>query len=84
MRPMLCLLEGVPEFSDLKSEISNLKLEAEGVSRQLRAWADSLQNTNIRGQRYLDEKARRLDKARYDRREFLEELEQIRRSARDG
>jgi four helix bundle protein len=41
---MPCLLERLPMFSDLKPEISNLKSLAEGISRQLRAWADSLQN----------------------------------------
>lgn len=29
VRSMLCLIEGIPEFADLKSEISNLELEAE-------------------------------------------------------
>jgi hypothetical protein len=37
----------------LKSQISNLKLKAEGVSRQGHAWADHLQNTSISGQRHL-------------------------------
>lgn len=60
---MLCLIEGIPEFADLKSEISNLKLEAESISRQLRGWADKLQNTGIKGQRYLDEKVRRREKS---------------------
>ncbi|HEX5482363.1 MAG TPA: four helix bundle protein [Terriglobia bacterium] len=81
VRSMLCLLEGISEFSNLKSEISNLKLEAERVSRQLRVWADSLQNTNIKGQRYLDDKVRNREKALRDRQEFLRELEQIRRGA---
>jgi hypothetical protein len=75
---MLCLLEGLPGFSDLKSEISNLKSLAEGISRQLRAWADSLQNSEIKGQRYLTEKTRHFEKAARDRREFLEQLRQIR------
>jgi hypothetical protein len=78
VRSMLCLLEGIPEFSNLKSEISNLKWEADGVSRQLRAWADSLQNTNIKGKRYLDEKARKRENARRGREEFLKDLERIR------
>lgn len=81
VRSMLCLIEGIPEFAHLKSEISNLKLEAEGTSRQLRAWADKLQNTEVRGQRYLDDKARRRDKAVHDRQAFLAEREQIRRRA---
>ena len=52
VRSMLCLLEGLSGFENLKFEISNLKSRAEVVSRQLRAWADSLQNSEIRGQRY--------------------------------
>jgi hypothetical protein len=75
---MLCLLEGIPGFADLKSEISDLKSVAEGISRQLRAWADSLQSSQIKGQRYLTEKTRQAEKAARDRKEFLEKLRQIR------
>jgi four helix bundle protein len=53
VRSMLCLLERLSRFQDLKLEISDLKEKAEGVSRQLRAWANSLQNSDIKGQRYL-------------------------------
>ncbi|HEV2176539.1 MAG TPA: four helix bundle protein [Terriglobia bacterium] len=77
VRSMLCLIEGIPEFADLKSQISNLKLEAESISRQLRAWSDSLQNSKITGQRYLTEKTRRNSVAKRDRDDFLAELEQI-------
>ena len=75
---MLCLLERLPGFSNLKFEISNLKSRAEVVSRQLRAWADSLQNSEIRGQRYLTEKSKIELKKPREREEFLKELEQIR------
>ena len=78
VRSMLCLLEGIPGFADLKSEISNFKSLAEGISRQLRAWADSLQSSKITGQRYLTEKTRQAEKAARDRKEFLEKLRQIR------
>jgi len=77
-RSMYCLLERLPEFGDFKFEISDLKLKAESISRQLRAWADSLQNTDIRGTRYLNDKSRRVDEQRREREEFLTELEQIR------
>jgi four helix bundle protein len=78
VRSMLCLLEGIPGFADLKSEISDLKSLAESISRQLRAWADSLQNSKITGQRYLTDKARQAEKAVRERKEFLEKLQQIR------
>ena len=50
-----------PALANFKSEISNLKSRAESCSRQLRAWADSLQNSPIKGPRYLTEKAREQD-----------------------
>jgi len=77
-RSMYCLIERLPEFSDFKFEISDLKSKAESISRQLRAWADSLQNTEIRGTRYLTDQSRRIDKQRQEREEFLAELEEIR------
>ena len=75
---MLCLLERITAFADLKSEISDLKSMAESISRQLRGWADSLQNSEIKGQRYLTEKSRQAERASHDRERFLEELRQIR------
>ncbi|MGD0225071.1 MAG: four helix bundle protein [Terriglobia bacterium] len=78
VRSMLCLLEILPNFSNLKSEISNLKSQAESISRQLRGWADSLQESPITGQRYLTEKSRRASHARQDRESFLKELALIR------
>ena len=77
-RSMLCLLERLPGINDLRSEISNLKSKAEDISRQLRAWADSLQNSDIRGQRYLTDKTKRLSKEAREREEFLKELAAIR------
>ncbi|GDY22445.1 hypothetical protein LBMAG56_37920 [Verrucomicrobiota bacterium] len=42
----------------LKEQISTLKSVAESCSRQLRAWADSLQNSDIKGQRHLNDRVR--------------------------
>jgi four helix bundle protein len=77
VRSMLCLLERLPAFANLKFQISNFKLEAENISRQLRAWADSRQNSEIKGQRYLTDKTRRVAKARSEREEFLAELRRV-------
>ncbi|MDQ1589811.1 MAG: hypothetical protein QOG71_438 [Pyrinomonadaceae bacterium] len=74
VRSMLCLFEQLPAFGDFKSEISNLKSLAENISRQLRAWADALQNSDIKGQRYLNDKTRRIAQATRDREAFREEL----------
>jgi four helix bundle protein len=78
VRSMLWLLERLPDFEDFKFEISDLKSRSETVSRQLRAWADSLQNSDIRGQRYLTDKTRLATKESREREEFLEELRRIR------
>jgi four helix bundle protein len=77
-RSVLCLCERLPGSCDLKSEISDLKLRAEKISRQLRGWCNALQNSDIRGQRYLNQKARTKTKEAREREEFLKELEEIR------
>lgn len=73
------------DISDLESQIEALIPRCESVSRQLRGWADSLQNSDIRGQRHLNDASR----AAYDQgrrtRDFLEKLQRIRASGRaDG
>ena len=46
---------------NIKSQISKLISLAESCSRQLRGWADSLQNSDIKGQRHLNDKSRQAD-----------------------
>ena len=76
-RSVLCLCDRLPRLSNFKFEISDLRSRAESISRQLRAWADALQNSEIRGQRYLTDKGRRATKEAREREEFLKELEDI-------
>ena len=78
VRSMLHLLDRLPAFTNFRSEISDLRSKAESISRQLRAWADSLQNSDIRGTRYLTDKSRRVEQERRERDEFLKELAEIR------
>ena len=59
-RSMLHFVERFPEAGHLKSQISDLRSLAESCSRQIRAWADDLQNTDIKGQRHLNEQSRRV------------------------
>lgn len=84
VRSMLCLLEGIPEFRELaslKSEISNLKFQAESISRQWRAWAGALQNSGVKGRRHLYDRAKRRSKAAKEREEFLRELQTCQKPA---
>ena len=66
------------QITDLKSQIPRLIASCESVSRQLRAWADSLQNSDIRGQRHLNDAARREYDGARRAQAFLEKLQQIR------
>ena len=76
VRSMFCLLERLPAFTHLKSEISDLQSIAESISRQLRTWADKLQNSEITGQRYLTDKNRRLADQTKRAEAFLAKLKQ--------
>jgi four helix bundle protein len=78
VRSMFHLLERIPVFSNLKSQISNLRFLSESISRQLRGWADSLQNSDIKGQRYLTEKTRLENRRKKEHEEFLAELRSFR------
>jgi four helix bundle protein len=81
-RSVLCLCERLPRLSNFKFEISDLRSRAENISRQLRGWADSLQNSDIRGQRYLTDKTKHATKQARERDEFLKELEEIKNRRR--
>ena len=60
--------------AELKSQITNLKSLAESCARQLRAWADSLQNSAIKGQRHLNDQVRRGAADKQRAAEFEKEL----------
>lgn len=82
-------MEAESEISNLKSQISDLKSPlaeiialAESCSRQLRAWADSLQNSDIKGQRHLTDRTRAVDESRRRAQAFRERIKQSFREAR--
>jgi four helix bundle protein len=74
VRSMLCLLEKMPLFRTLESEIRNLKGETESISKQLGAWMRVLRDSDLKGQRYVTEKVRHRAATKRDREEFLEKL----------
>jgi len=81
---MLCVIEMLANFEDIKSQISDLKSQVESISRQLRAWLDKLQNSDIKGQRYLNEASkfeyiqqREADRVAAERKAFMEEIKRI-------
>ena len=72
VRSMLAVMELMGEFDNFKFEISDLKSKAENISRQLRGWANALQNGDITGQKHLTEQV----KERYHWQKRTEELNQ--------
>ena len=77
-----------PQISNLRSEIPGLESQiaqlvalAESCSRQLRAWADQLQNCDIPGQRRLTDKTRRAHQAAKSADAFWQHLRGIRDAA---
>lgn len=81
---MLCLMERLPFGQPLHSEIEELKQKAESCSRQLKAWAQSLQDSDFRGERHVNQKTKRVEQAAQDREEFLKELSEIRQKGASG
>ena len=76
VRSLTYLLERLPSFQSLLSRISDIRERSKDISRQLSGWAASLQNTDIKGQRYLTDSSRRLEEAKKDRLERQKEWEQ--------
>jgi four helix bundle protein len=78
VRSMLRFTAGDAGTGQLKSEVSNLINLAKSCARQIRGWADSLQNTTIKGQRHLNEQSRsaygRTKRAEVYRRQLAQSL----------
>jgi four helix bundle protein len=81
-RSMLLFTERFPEAAHLKSEISNLKSLAESCSRQIRAWADNLQNSDIKGQRHLTDRSKKQYQSQQRADVFIHHIDEIVRQAR--
>jgi four helix bundle protein len=58
VRSMLTVLCGTPRFQPLRGRLSELRTLAEEVSRQLAGFLGSLQNSDLRGHRYLNDAVR--------------------------
>lgn len=69
------------EITNLRSQVTKLKALAESCSRQIRGWADSLQNSDIRGQRHLNNATRRQTDAKKRANAFRRQLDATLRAA---
>ena len=77
VRSMLKVLARWDDFGNLKPQISDLITDSERISRQLYGWIESLKNSEISGQRHLDEKARTRYAGKQEREAFIDELHRI-------
>ena len=66
----------------MSKETRLLKKKAESCSRQLKAWAQSLQNSDFKGERHVNNRSKRAAEAAKERQDFLNELAEIREQAR--
>ena len=83
IRSMLHFIERDPVSEHLESEISNLKSLSENCSRQIRGWADHLQNTEIKGQRHLTERSREAHERTKSAAAFMRQLDEIVRRGKE-
>jgi len=74
VRSMLQLVQRLPEFSASRQQAEDLAGECESISRQLRAWADSLQNSDIAGQKHLNDKSRTAYEQDRRAKQFMESI----------
>lgn len=58
VRSMLTVKSRCVRAATAKAQMANLIALGESCSRQLRGWANSLQNSDIKGQRHLNRKSR--------------------------
>jgi len=83
VRSMLDVMLRVDLFASINSDIPGFQSQCLSISRQLRGWANSLQNSEIKGQRHLNDQSR-LD---YENRErsqtFQRRLDKLNSEARE-
>lgn len=77
VRSMTWLIERLPWFEHLKSQISNLRSQTESISRQLQGWAEHLQNSDIKGPWYLTDADRTEAERKARMAGFLKKLNDI-------
>lgn len=77
VRSMLHVLEGWKTCNNLKFQISDLKCKSECISKQLFGWTETLKNSNIKGQRHLNEQAKAFSTAEKKRLDFLDHIQML-------
>lgn len=74
VRSICHVIERIKAFGHLETEISDLKLLARSISRQLAGWAFSLQESDIKGARHLTEKSKTAYRQKSKAQAFMDQL----------
>ncbi len=84
VRSMLRFCDRWPQSAHLKSQISDLISLAESCSRQLRGWAGSLQDSDIKGQRHLNQQTRQTYDSKRRADAFMRQIDESVRAHQAG
>lgn len=95
VRSIAHVIDRLPYFGHLKSQIADLKALATSISRQLAGWAASLQESDIAGPRHLTERSKAtyqqkhraadlIDKMKRDHEDFIRRLQAERQAGSQG
>ena len=82
VRSILSVMELMVEFEQAKQQIQTFKQNIEAITRQIRGWAQSLQDGNIKGQRYLTNQVKEIEKRKKSHQAFQEKLEEMAKKSR--
>ncbi|VGO22957.1 four helix bundle protein [Pontiella sulfatireligans] len=74
VRSICHVIERISTFDHLKSQISDLRLLAKSISRQLGGWAFSLQESDIKGTRHLTAQSKASYQQKGKAEAFMEDL----------
>ncbi len=77
VRSMLAVMELIPEFDNIRTQVEAYKQTIESITRQIRGWAQSLQDCDIKGQRYLTEQGRGMELKKESQQAFFEKIEKM-------
>lgn len=82
VRSMLALMDFLPEAKPFSAEIQQYRHAAESITRQIRSWAQSLQDSPIKGQKFLTKQSKEEEQKQKSRQAFLEQLEELAKKSR--
>ena len=79
---MLCVIERMEASESLKDEIADFKSACQSISRQIGGWTNRLKNSDIQGQRYLNDQSKQVYVQDQRREAFQKRLDGMNEEAR--